>query len=742
MSLERPLIAVVTAAQLLSSADFNSTITVHTPLKPHACESCGKQFKRPQDLKKHERIHTEQHQQQRQMKFQLAASTPSPYGQAPAAAIPDAHTYNNYHLAAAQAASPRSQHAHPPPQFQYPFNNSGGGAPSHPPPTPSSRLYPTASGYPNLTPPSRSNYPSSLYTSQGYANPANAGFRPRDATPSYVHDTSSAPSLSPMSSHLGTPAAGSSPSVYANMPSSMQQQHSGDRSNSYLSMQSERPKAHDDPNSYGYLANGSSVAGAKRGYDADAQTAFWEDVRRKRVAPTYDPNMAQRLEHTFANGIDDASLQALFSSVESTNNGNSNSSGSSNNMPAHTGPVDQRLSLPEAFKQTDLAELNAFLLQVGAGAARPDAAPQQQEHESTVPAGNFDFAHLLHQAGLSQIAGFDENLLNYPVDMNAHPERPIAQLPHRQQSHHSFDNIRPSRGPAMVPQLAPRDVGSNLYRHVEPLTRAAPLSTDRAQPVVSSAPLKDTESDDEMEVESSSSSSSSSRGPLYPRVTTGSISRRLPALSGIERGNASSISSILSSKPLPRRNEGYATSYRHTSSSRSRSSSASPPPPTNVESEGRSPRLYPILRQESTSSMDGITEDVAAIKVGRSVSSSPTPDVPEAVRQSHARIIVDLLIALNFPERRTVHREHRLPPLRLHSDDSTMVDENRTPTRAQSVRDEEEEEVDEIEEAPMASTPKLESQRFLPKIADLLNKEDVVPGPKGAGGRKIMDVDV
>lgn len=37
---------------------------VHTPLKPHVCEVCNKPFKRPQDLKKHEKIHTEEHHAQ------------------------------------------------------------------------------------------------------------------------------------------------------------------------------------------------------------------------------------------------------------------------------------------------------------------------------------------------------------------------------------------------------------------------------------------------------------------------------------------------------------------------------------------------------------------------------------------------------------------------------------------------------------------------------------------------------
>ncbi|EKM61402.1 uncharacterized protein PHACADRAFT_82703, partial [Phanerochaete carnosa HHB-10118-sp] len=36
---------------------ITSHLRVHTPLKPHVCEVCNKPFKRPQDLKKHEKIH-------------------------------------------------------------------------------------------------------------------------------------------------------------------------------------------------------------------------------------------------------------------------------------------------------------------------------------------------------------------------------------------------------------------------------------------------------------------------------------------------------------------------------------------------------------------------------------------------------------------------------------------------------------------------------------------------------------
>ena len=54
-----------------------SSPLVHTPLKPHVCEVCNKPFKRPQDLKKHEKIHTEEHHAQHKHSKAITVADPT-----------------------------------------------------------------------------------------------------------------------------------------------------------------------------------------------------------------------------------------------------------------------------------------------------------------------------------------------------------------------------------------------------------------------------------------------------------------------------------------------------------------------------------------------------------------------------------------------------------------------------------------------------------------------------------------
>ena len=56
---------------------ITSHLRVHVPLKPHNCEVCDKKFKRPQDLKKHEKIHTEAHHAQHKHSKAITVSDPA-----------------------------------------------------------------------------------------------------------------------------------------------------------------------------------------------------------------------------------------------------------------------------------------------------------------------------------------------------------------------------------------------------------------------------------------------------------------------------------------------------------------------------------------------------------------------------------------------------------------------------------------------------------------------------------------
>ncbi|CDS01598.1 hypothetical protein [Sporisorium scitamineum] len=616
---------------------ITSHIRVHTPLKPHNCDVCGKTFKRPQDLKKHERIHTEQHQQQRQHK---AAQN-----------------------AAARAYS-MSEHA------------ASFGAYPYPPPAAANYM-----GYPQL-PAQHGLYPSaSAYPSTAYLSLPDADYH-------YAHSTSSA-SLSPMSSRIDTPQ-GSSPTP---------NHHHAHDGASYMHLASgldPRAKVSTDPTSYTYLAHGATtshnLAGSKRGHEQVED--FFGDLRRKKMAPAYDSHMADRLNQTFGmGGIDDVSLNAILSTFDPL------AAAAYTQAPSNPAAVKVDSSARAPLKQepADLAQLNAFLLQLGASAASlgsqshnsfsSASSSASSSFSSQGNSSDFDLSSL-SQYGLTNIPGFDESLL---AANNANTaQRSIAQLPSRAHSHYpdtssyatsshqthqpSFDSIRVSRGAAIVPQLAPMDAGGHNYRRVGALTRAAPeeatlnLRRDAHRSPVkvgsrfrSVSPAATSVSGwSEAPASGRRGSSSPSHG-LYPRVSPAEVSRRLPPVrSNSTASTSASISSLLESdgrSSLRRDSTPFeGSSSRHSAPAISSSAAASP--------SSSSSSLYPSL-VDRVSQMQGLGRSL-----GRSSpsASSSIEEATEAMRREHVRLIRDLLIAINFPDKARAkleaqHDRVRLPPI-------------------------------------------------------------------------------
>ncbi len=460
-----------------------SLYLVHTPLKPHSCESCGKTFKRPQDLKKHERIHTEAHQQEQQDRQEARTQAAAAHNHAIAAAVSAPHRPHQsldpfYRLSSA------SSHA---------YNTAYGGA--------------SAAGQQPLYP-SGAPYDYSAYTSAGGV-PSNYSVPSQRGSTGYQFPQSSYQSL------LGD----------GNLRGSTS-----------------------DPNSYSYLAYGGTLLGKRERDTAAAIGDFMNDVRRRRLNPTYDGDMAARLSHAFtASGFDQATLQALMAMMANGSGAGAaplgNANWPTNTVPSndvhpevarayardlatkqqmaqiqimqqqqHEAAEQQRqqaqmqapqppLPMPavpsNGLKPQDLSEINAFLLQLGASAAKSlaedsHAAPTVESTMSnsgsntSVTSGAspspsnysldsfgdnstsgssesntnvdspFGFASL-QEAGLTGIPGFDEALLEAATLpwTNGHDDaatqvypsladvgkRPIAALParaHQQAQGHSI----------------------------------------------------------------------------------------------------------------------------------------------------------------------------------------------------------------------------------------------------------------------------------------------------------------
>lgn len=203
---------------------------------------------------------------------------------------------------------------------------------------------------------------------------------------------------------------------------------------------------------------------------------FWNDVRRKRLQPTYDPAMMDRLDTLLCPQVDQdlGDLDSLLNeSVNYINN---------------TGPVDTRhLGMPTP--RASLADMNAWLLQLGSNLSKQtrQEGPPMPMDANVAPGPTLDFNQNLSQWGLTNIPGMD-----MVPDLTPTMTEPSW----------------------MMPALAPMDRGLQpVYRQVLPLTRAPPVASARDDEM-------DEEVDDTVSDTGAASATADALRVLGPRAST------------------------------------------------------------------------------------------------------------------------------------------------------------------------------------------------------------------------------
>ena len=297
---------------------ITSHIRVHVPLKPHGCDYCGKSFKRPQDLKKHSRTHE-----------RSASSPPS----------------------SSEVSSVDSPPLHQPIRM---------------------KQYPSA-------PPRPSNYPSlaqeaiqSPEESMGPSvSPASSSLA---APPSLSRSVSTATQSPPDGISMQTTKSYSKqarePSVFSHQStaSSISSEFLTSRSSSpYMSHMTNLPIQQPPPQDHNSTSN-------KRKYAMTLANEFLGDVKRSKIEPVYNDDVACRLDYIQA-WINDEWLS--YSSEEpSPPQSTVPPPPQQQTIPQTTYPMVPEYTSLESFRlRQDLINANSWLSQLEAEILDPRFAP-------------------------------------------------------------------------------------------------------------------------------------------------------------------------------------------------------------------------------------------------------------------------------------------------------------------------------------------------------------------------------
>ncbi|GLB35947.1 putative transcription factor [Lyophyllum shimeji] len=565
---------------------ITSHLRVHTPLKPHVCEICKKSFKRPQDLKKHEKIHTEEHHQQHKHSKAITVVDPA------------------YVSRVRGESAPRMQDT-------------------------------------------KSNSSSKSSSSSSHLRAPQARSKSHSSTGS---DGSHFGILSTPSPELGHSSA-----------------HEIFLQNQQLSSwETLRPDE-----------NASVPTGSKRSHDYSVDD-FFTDMKKRRVNPSYDARMAERLNHL----------------AYPQNGGNSTFNPRSVSLDIRT---------PE-----ELAAVNQFLVTLGrdvasATRAQPSQQPQHSHSHGTQPfsAEAFFDAASLGQLGLSGMPGipstgsnfapedsYPNNNFNHPYNLarSSHPSVQPSNYNglyddsaanyngdygshHRRQSHsgkyvptpnnHSFTNyhhptpplesgsphstvstpinttppqiplsmpdfdyLHSSRGAPPVPHLARADFLPKTMRTIVPLKTVPGTQKPRIEPIEPKLPVPLHRGPPAKLPSSSSSVSSPPKGhSLYPLLTAGDAEFKLPPMQNLYR----------SSSPPSRESTPSSTSAH-----------SSPDGEPLVLPSLRSIAEPVLSSSPRTAEAESLSKEIARIEL-----ENRTGEISMEDRKRHAKLILDLIVSIN-----------------------------------------------------------------------------------------------
>ncbi|RXW22583.1 hypothetical protein EST38_g3291 [Candolleomyces aberdarensis] len=555
---------------------ITSHLRVHTPLKPHACEVCKKSFKRPQDLKKHEKIHTEEHHQQHKHSKAITVVDPA-YVQ--------------------RVRGPSSAAADKAPSVK-PVSANG------------SLKVPVGRGKPNSEGP--------------------FGLLP---TPS---------------PELGHPPI-----------------HSHHASHDMFMANQSLP-------SWEVLRSDAAIpTGSKRSHDYSVDE-FFTDMKKRRVNPSYDPRMAERLD-------------TLAYAQQHSNNSPPYSSNTFNPRS-----VSLDIRTPE-----ELAAVNEFLLTLGRDVSsniRPLPVSHSNNSNSSLADHYFDATHLsqLGLAGMPGLAGGSGYPRSHPVVQTGqyggmysgindavnsysppsdYGRRPSAKYPQTNTNfshyhHHptpplesssphstvstpvnttppqvplampdTFDYMRGPRGAPPVAHLAPPDYVSKAMRPIIPL-KTAPGSYDHSAASARAAPMEPKLSLPTHRGPPANLAQISKPGSLYPLLTSGDAEFKLPPLSQLYRS---------SSPPSTRESTPSST---HSS------------PPTRAN---HLPGLLSVASSSGGHAQESeeLSKELGRIELEHRSSSRGDREITQDERKRHADTILNLLVSINadfkrkYPDRYT-----------------------------------------------------------------------------------------